>query len=297
MLRRLIAFMVAIAASLVVVVFSAPASMADCTADPVTGEVVCDEEGGDDDAGGGNPGGGSSTCSYHGNEIPCTGPDGSAWSSTHGCWVGDVWDPGGEGAEPPPGQTTEDGAWHICYWPPPGSSWDPVWIANGEVGIAPVQLAYRVITSMDLDPITIGIVPESGPDRVGLVGLPVWMWVDNQTDDTWGPITRSASEGPVSVTATASVSSVIWDMGDGTKVTCTGPGTPYADQYGKQESPTCGHRYDKMSTGQPDGAYEVTATSHWVVEWNGGGQSGTIELDLTTETLPIRVGEAQVLTQ
>jgi len=34
-----------------------------------------------------------------------------------------------------------------------------------------------------------------------------------------------------------------------------------------------------------------------VVEWNGGGQSGTIELDLTTEPLPIRVGEAQVLTQ
>ena len=296
MLRRLIAFMVAIAASLVVVVFSAPASMADCTADPETGEVVCDDEGGDD-AGGGDAEGGSSTCSYHGNEIPCTGPDGSIWSSTHGCWVGDVWDPGGEGAEPPPGQTTEDGAWHVCYLPPPGSSWDPMWIANGEVGIAPVLLAYRAITSMDLDPITIGIVPVLGPDRVGLVGLPVWMWVDNQTDDTWGPITRSASEGPVSVTATATVSSVVWDMGDGTKVTCTGLGTPYSDRYGKQESPTCGHRYDKMSTAQPDGAYEVTATSHWVVEWNGGGQSGTIELDLTTEPLPIRVGEAQVLTQ
>jgi hypothetical protein len=172
-----------------------------------------------------------------------------------------------------------------------------VWIQNGTVTIDPVVLANRAIAAMNLDPITIGIVPESAPNRVGLVGLPVWMWVNNQTENTWGPITRSASEGPVSVTATASVSSVIWDMGDGTTVTCTGPGTPYADHYGKQESPTCGHRYDKMSTGHPDGAYQVTATSHWVVEWAGGGQSGTIELDLTTEPLPIRVGEAQVLTQ
>jgi hypothetical protein len=150
---------------------------------------------------------------------------------------------------------------------------------------------------MDLDPITIGIVPESGPDRVGLVGLPVWMWVENQTANTWGPISDSASEGTVSVTATATVAEVAWDMGDGSRVTCTGPGTPYTDHYGKQESPTCGHRYAKMSTDQPDDAYQVTATSHWVVQWTGGGQSGTMEFDLTTEPLPVRVGEAQVLTQ
>ena len=60
---------------------------------------------------------------------------------------------------------------------------------------------------------------------------------------------------------------------------------------------SCGHRYEKMSTDQPDEAYQVTATSHWVVEWTGGGQSGTIEFDLTTDALPIRIGEAQVLTQ
>jgi hypothetical protein len=52
-----------------------------------------------------------------------------------------------------------------------------------------------------------------------------------------------------------------------------------------------------MSSDQPGGAYQVTATSHWVVEWTGGGQSGTIEFDLTTDPLPISIGEAQVLTQ
>lgn len=299
MLRRLLALTLTVAASFVVVVFTASSASAECVEvyNPETGEfeLDCSDGGGDPGEDGDDGGGGSSTCSYAGNEIPCTGPDGSVWSSAHGCYVGEAY-PADE-TVPPPGQTEEDGAWHICYFPPPGSSWELMWIENGTVTIDPVVLANRAIASMDLDPITIGIVPESGPNRVGLVGLPVWMWVDSPTGDTFGPITASASEGTVSVSATASVSSIVWNMGDGTKVNCTGKGTPYADHYGKQASPTCGHRYAKMSDDQPDGAYQVTATSHWVVEWTGGGQSGTIEFDLTTEPLPIRIGEAQVLTQ
>jgi len=262
--------------------------------------VVCDEEDGENTGGGGGNTGGkgkSSICTFQGNEIPCQGPAGSAWNGQ--CYVGDPLPADDRSETGPNGETIPDeGQRHWCYLPP-GIQGVPtvVWVGAGEALIDPVTLAHRAVAAMDLDPITIGIVPESRADRVGLVGLPVWMWVDGQTEDTWGPITRSASEGPVSVTATASVSSVIWDMGDGTKVTCTGPGTPYADHYGKQDSPTCGHRYEKMSTAQPDGAYQVTATSHWVVEWTGGGQSGTIEFELTTDALPIRIGEAQVLTQ
>ncbi|WP_370107672.1 hypothetical protein [Nocardioides sp.] len=300
MLARALAAMLA-AAAFVVVGSTSPAAAAggeNCwyETDPNTGEVklVC-EDPGNGGGGNGDPGsGGSSTCNYGGKEIPCTGPEGSVWSSKYACWIGAR---GPDYMVPPEGQTKEDGWWHVCYFPPPGSSWEYMWIEAGVVGIDPVVLANRAIASMDLDPIQIGIVPESGANRAGLVGLPVWMWVDSPTEDTFGPITRSASQGTVSVSATASVSSIVWNMGDGTKVTCTGKGTPYADHYGKQPSPTCGHRYAKMSSDQPDGAYQVTATSHWVVEWTGGGQSGTIEFDLTTEPLPIRIGEAQVLTQ
>ena len=132
MLRTVVAVAVALAASLIVVMTTAPTASADCTANPETGEVDCDAEEGGDSGGGSDDTGGSSTCNYQSHEIPCTGPAGSFWSSSHGCYVGDVWDPGGGGALPPPGQTNEDGAWHVCFWPPPGSSWDPVWIQNGK---------------------------------------------------------------------------------------------------------------------------------------------------------------------
>jgi hypothetical protein len=294
MLRRLLALLAMLGASLVIVTAVAPAATAGCVVDKETGEVVCEDKDDGNNGGGNDNTGGASTCTYAGKEIPCTGPDGSVWSSKYRCWIGAR---GPNNLVPPEGQTKEDGWWHVCYFPPPGSSFEYMWIETGEVGIDPVVLANRAIASMDLDPIEIGIVPESGPDQVGLVGLPVWMWVDNPTDDTYGPITASASEGAVSVSVSASVSSVVWDMGDGSRVNCIGEGTPYADRYGTKDSPTCGHRYEKMSFREPGGVYGVTATSHWVVEWVGGGQTGTIEFDLTTEPAPIRIGEAQVLTQ
>jgi hypothetical protein len=299
MLSRILPFVLAIPAALVVVVLTASSASADCQEvyNPETGEfeLDCSDGGGDPGGDGGDPGGGSSTCMFGGTEIPCS-LGGGQWSSEHMCYL--VPTPVSPQPDPPAGQSDEDGNWHFCIQTPSyqGSNQN-VWLETGEPLIDPVVLARRAIAAMDLDPISIGIVPESAPNRVGLVGLPVWMWVDSATDDTFGPITASASEGPVSVSATARVSSIVWDMGDGSSVTCTGKGTPYADRYGKQDSPTCGHRYEKMSTDQPDGAYQVTATSHWVVEWTGGGQSGTIEFDLTTVPLPIRIGEAQVLTQ
>jgi hypothetical protein len=76
--------------------------------------------------------------------------------------------------------------------------------------------------------------------------------------------------------------------GDGATVTCSGPGTPYADSYGKKSSPTCGHTYTRQGT------YTVRATSYWTVRWNGLGQSGTIPLDFA-DTTNITMGEAQVL--
>lgn len=146
---------------------------------------------------------------------------------------------------------------------------------------------------MDLKAVQIGIVPEPKPGSIGLVGLPVWMWID-PTEQTWGPISRTASAGGISVTATAKVKTLDWSMGDDSTVSCASPGTPYADSFGKTDSPTCGHRYTRTSLGKPGNAYQVGATSYWEIEWAGGGESGVIELDFTANTR-IQIGELQVL--
>lgn len=152
----------------------------------------------------------------------------------------------------------------------------------------PRSLAQQAIEQMNLQAITIGIVPDDGPGSMGLVGLPTWMWAQTPGGNTMGPITRSASTAGYTVTATGRVDKVAWDMGDGATVTCAGPGKPYEDAYMDSDSPVCGHRYEDQ------GEHPVTATSYWAIDWSGMGQSGTISLQLQ-ESTTIRIGEAQVL--
>jgi hypothetical protein len=154
----------------------------------------------------------------------------------------------------------------------------------------PETLAQQAVASMQLQAVRVGIVPEAQAGSVGLVGMPNWMWVLAPDASTFGPITRTASAGGWTVSATAKVASVSWDMGDGRVVTCAGPGTPYESSYGTSSSPDCGHTYTRQ------GYYTVRATSHWVVTWSGIGQAGTIPLDLSQAT-DVTIGEAQVLTQ
>lgn len=186
-----------------------------------------------------------------------------------------------------------DGAIYLCaVWMGPGDFTMgfvtlQYWALSAPVAPDPEELAQQAVESMDLRAVDIGIVPEASAGSVGLVGMPNWMWVANPTATTFGPTTASASAGGWTVTASARVSRVVWDMGDGQVVTC-GVGTPYDVSYGKADSPDCGHTYTRQGT------YTVQATSHWVVTWSGIGDAGTIELDLT-QSATVTIGEAQVL--
>ena len=155
--------------------------------------------------------------------------------------------------------------------------------------VDPEQLAQQAVSSMDLMAPRIGIAPRSAPGSIGLVGLQNWMWVDNPDAQTFGANTAKASAGSFTVTVTAKVESVDWDMGDGQVITCYGPGTPYnVNLDGFNPSPDCGHVYEKQ------GYYTVTATAHWRIDWVGAGDSGTIRMDLAA-TAPITIGEWQTL--
>ncbi|WP_461109539.1 hypothetical protein [Tessaracoccus terricola] len=99
---------------------------------------------------------------------------------------------------------------------------------------------------------------------------------------------KSASAGGYTVSATAQVTQVVWDMGNGDTVSC-GAGTPYpATVEEDPPSPDCGYVYTR------DGHYTISATSYWEVAWSGIGQSGVIPLELTTNE-QLSVAEIQVV--
>ncbi|MFI9040910.1 ATP/GTP-binding protein [Streptomyces sp. NPDC053726] len=152
------------------------------------------------------------------------------------------------------------------------------------------ELAQRAVDSMTL------LGPDiTSPRTAGkyTIGVPMWMWV-NQSATTYGPNRASASAGGVTVTATAKVSKMVWTMGDGATVTCNGPGTPYQGSEGMAQSPTCGHVYEKSSSGAQKGKFAVTATSTWTIDWQGGGAVGQLT-EIRQTNVQVAIGELQVV--
>ena len=275
------------------------------TPDPSSGQcLIIATTPGNGGASGGGTGGGANTqpvvkrvCTFtllgSSREMPCSSDDGW-WSQSQQAYC--------EAASPQP--PLSDPVWggrtegQIYECTRPGAAFGVVapvfliWLAQPPAGAPPDPrvLAQQAVATMNLKAVSIGIVPEPAPGRVGLVGMPVWMWDTNPGPTTWGPITKTAAAGGYTVTATAKATKVVWSMGDGEVVVCRTPGTPYEDSYGRQDSPDCGYTYTRQ------GVYQVWARSYWSVQWSGLGQSGSIPLQFAN-SVRITVGEAQVLTQ
>lgn len=167
------------------------------------------------------------------------------------------------------------------------------WLPNSKPAPNPRVLAEQAIAQMNLLPVQIGTYPSSlsqDPKAMGVVGRWVWLWAKNPDEHTWGPITRTATAAGHSVTATAKVSHIVWNMGDGKNHTCRNAGTPWKPNSTdpNPKSPTCSYQYEKQ------GIQTVTATSHWQVTWSGIGQQGTITFTLAS-TARIAIGELHVL--
>lgn len=265
------------------------------------GRVTCDvsvgiggsSPGGSGSGGSQGVGGGSSACVYLGQELPCSSSEGS-WHAGRQCYVRQV--PHEDVPDLPFTNLPEDRrVLMFCTRPAtvlgtPLSSY--YWADVAEPVVPdPAVLAQQAVSYMALVPISMGLFPTSvDQDRnaLGYVGWNMWMWVDRPSDATWGPITRSASAGGYTVTATAQVDRVEWDMGNGVVVTC-GAGTRHPTMAVRNEtSPDCGYRYER------EGSYTVTATTFWEVRWSGIGATGVILLQRSVSEQVV-VAEVQVV--
>jgi hypothetical protein len=222
-------------------------------------------------------------------------PNGAIWSRLNACYLllldpqpsPEKLDQWGKPIGTHPGEKA-----FACFASPSGASggsYPIIWLPV-RPAVDPEALARQAITQMNLAAITVGIVPDPLPGRVGIIGMPTWLWAEAPSENTTGPITRTASSAGDTVTATGTVKRIVWDMGDGQSVTCSGPGTKYEDRFGKSSSPTCGYTYMRQ------GIYTVTATSYWEVDWTGMGQSGVIPLNFS-RSVSITMGEIQVVSR
>ena len=157
----------------------------------------------------------------------------------------------------------------------------------------PQTLAQRAAATLELPAPAI----RTNPAGEQVVQLPMWLWI---AGDQWTPRRASATAGPVTSTVTATPVRVTWDMGNGDRVSCEGPGRPYEERFAQQpEATDCRYTFRLSSVGQPDEAYQVTATVHWELTWNasgaaGGGSLGGVPMSTTQ---PVRVAQIQALVQ
>ncbi|WP_194891309.1 hypothetical protein [Catenulispora pinisilvae] len=141
----------------------------------------------------------------------------------------------------------------------------------------------------------VGPAMNSSPrsDAPQWVNFPIFLWTD---PGAWHPLSATASVPGISVSATAMPVRLTWDMGDGTTVTCAGPGTPFTDTTAATaSSPDCGHVYRRASDAEPSGKFAVRVTETWRVTWVGGGQSGALPDMTETSSIALRVAESQAL--
>jgi hypothetical protein len=166
------------------------------------------------------------------------------------------------------------------------------WFATGQAPTVappdPATVGAQAASELQLPTPSLGLSPVT----TGYVNLAEWLSV---APSIWHLFTTSAQAcnagGCTTATATATPAIVTWNTGDGSVVTCNGPGTAYnPDLSAGAQSTNCSHTYRVTSTNQPNpagdsrgDAFTVTAAVTWAVTWSGPDGSAGALLSLITE--------------
>jgi hypothetical protein len=187
------------------------------------------------------------------------------------------------------------------YWGYSGSVW---WSAPDAFGagapVDPASVAAAAYKFLPIPEADIGFNPPGTTAVPALVNLDTWLWMDPAS---WAPQYSEVEVccPSVVVRVQASPQRATFDMGDGTRVACDGPGVPY-DQTrpAATQTTSCSHTYSRSSAAEPANQFSVAAAVEWTATWSisGAAPAGGGALPparQVSDPVPIRVAEIQSL--
>lgn len=163
----------------------------------------------------------------------------------------------------------------------------------------PVVVAQQAISALNIPEPAVSV----GPDAARIAAnYWTYLWVSNAQQKT-----ATATAGPVTVTATASLTSVLYSMGEPASAadlstpsapfTCQGAGVDpgsAADVTVTPPAGSCAYMFHVRSTAartNGSGSWPVTATATWTVVWTSNiGVGGTVTPPARASTTQVRVG-------
>lgn len=148
-----------------------------------------------------------------------------------------------------------------------GAFGDVIWVRDN---VDPAALALEARDRLPLPAPIVKMAPAATEQQI-VNGPSTLLSLD---PDTWRSLSSSVSAGGVTVTARADPLRVVWDMGTGDTVKCTGP-----NQY--INGGPCEYVWPRPSEGEPRGRFIVTVTIEWRASWTvegaaGGGELGSV---------------------
>lgn len=135
-------------------------------------------------------------------------------------------------------------------------------------------------------------LPRVNPPDAQLVGLPMWMWLE----EPWERVSAVASIGDVWARVAAWPETALWEFEDGSQIWCD-QGIAY-DIWRRppEQRSACTHTFTHSSMWSSGGVEWVRVTVTWGAEWTsselGGEPLGTVT---RSAEFPVRVVEAQAL--
>ena len=163
-----------------------------------------------------------------------------------------------------PGSTPQ-GAWYVLSCSLPVSmtgSYSPIWVPSTPTHAAAPSVPGLLQQAFDQAALRHTVINLNPPGEQ-VVNVPSWLWI---APSDWTSVVANAAAGNVTATVTARPMSVVWNLGDGNSVTCSGPGTPYdPSKPADAQSTDCSYTWRTSSADQPQGVYIVTATIEYAV--------------------------------